>query len=268
MFGGPDTEIKPDGSFALQGLSAGDYILTATGTTESKLLDEGYAKVRVVDRSVRANIQLGAGASMRGMIALKGSDGLLQGMQVFLEPAVGTQGPGLLIYPAAVDKDRRFDIRNVPPGDYRFTMRSTRGEADRLYITQVRCGGTDYTTQPVTLDVGAALSDCEVKTASDVGVVRGEVKEGDNPKPGVVVVLIPQSREPRHVRRYTLETTTDAAGRFEFSGAIPGEYFLFAIPANEDGEEFALNFAERNQQSAESVEVKAGEAQVVALKFK
>jgi hypothetical protein len=42
---------------------------------------------------------------------------------------------------------------------------------------------------------------------------------------------------------------------------------LFAIRPNDDGREFALNFADRNLGEAQSVEIKAQETRVVSLKL-
>jgi len=46
---------------------------------------------------------------------------------------------------------------------------------------------------------------------------------------------------------------------------IPGEYELFAVPEDEYGSYFALDFADRNQNSATRVSLKPGENQVVML---
>ena len=133
-------------------------------------------------------------------------------------------------------------------------------------MKQVLCAGADYTTSPVKLDVGVPVSDCRIQISKEMGVVRGDVMDGDKPKPGISVVLIPESRELRRIRRYTLRVKTDAGGKFEIPNAIPGRYLLFALPPNDDGREFALNFADRNQGEARSVEIKGGETQVVSLK--
>jgi len=59
---------------------------------------------------------------------------------------------------------------------------------------------------------------------------------------------------------------TDAAGKFEIRNAIPGKYLLFALAPNDESREFALGFADQHPRQAQSVEVKAGEAQSVSLR--
>ena len=180
--------------------------------------------------------------------------------------AVLYESGSIAIYPAELDKQGGFDIRNVPPGEFRFGLMEARRDQENYYLKDVRCSGADYTTQLVKLDVGVPLSDCRIQISKASGVVGGDVMDGEKPQPGMWVVLIPETRELRHVRRYTLRVKTDAAGKFEIRNAIPGRYLLFALAPNEDGREFALGFADRNQAEAQSVEVKAGEAQTVSLR--
>jgi hypothetical protein len=113
---------------------------------------------------------------------------------------------------------------------------------------------------------GRWSSDCRVQISKEMGAVRGAVMDGEKPQAGMAVILIPESRELRRIRRYTLRVESDADGNFEIPNAIPGRYLLFALPSNEDGNEFALSFADRNQDDARSIEIKAGEAQVVSLR--
>jgi hypothetical protein len=47
---------------------------------------------------------------------------------------------------------------------------------------------------------------------------------------------------------------------------IPGDYFLFAVQRDEQNSYYALDFAERNQQDAVSISVKAGETKTLQLK--
>ena len=110
------------------------------------------------------------------------------------------------------------------------------------------------------------MLNCDVTVVDDAGVVGGEVTDGDKPAAGLVVVLIPGSRALRRLPRYTLTTNTDAAGRYNIVGAIPGDYFLFAVAPSDDHAYFALDFADRNQRSAERLTVAPRATQIVNLK--
>jgi hypothetical protein len=259
MFGGGHG-FQPDGSFTCADLQAGEYVLTAEATSDGRTHYLGYAKVRIVDRNVRVNIPVGQVAEVSGTVTEEGTDAVPKGLQVLLYQSE------IMIFPSDLDKSGGFDFRDIPPGEYRFGLFGSHGEGERFYLKQIRCSGADYTTQAVKLDIGVPVSDCRIQISKEMGVVRGEVMDGEKPRPGMAVVLIPESRELRRIRRYTLRVKTDAGGKFEIPNAIPGRYLLFALPPNEDGREFALSFADRNQGDAQSVEVKAGETQAVSLK--
>jgi hypothetical protein len=98
-------------------------------------------------------------------------------------------------------------------------------------------------------------------------VIRGKVINGDDPITKVVVVLIPESKELRRIPRYTLTSTTDAAGEYRISGVIPGDYLLFAVPPSPDNKHFALDFADRHRASVERIGMKTSGMQTVNLKL-
>jgi Carboxypeptidase regulatory-like domain len=260
MFGGSQG-FRPDGSFTIGDLQPDDYVLTVESIADGRMHYLGYAKVRIIDRNVRVNIPLGQVAQVSGTVTEEGTDTLPKGLQVLLYEA-----ESMKIFPSDLDKSGAFDIRDMPPGEYRFGLFGSHGEDERFFLKQIRCSGADYTTQAVKLDVGVPVGDCRIQISKEMGLVRGDVLDGEKPLTGMSLVLIPESRELRRIRRYTLRVKTDAGGKFEIPNAIPGRYLLFALPPNEDGREFALGFADRNLGDAQTVEIKAGEAQVVSLR--
>jgi hypothetical protein len=261
MFG-RDQDLQADGSFKIDDLQSGEYVLKVESMSDGIVRYSGLAKAQIVDRNVRVNIPIGQAAEVSGMVTEEGTDVPPKGLQVSLY-----QSESIAIFPSDVGKTGGFDIREVPPGEYHFGLFGSRGEEERYFLKQVRCSGADYTTLPIKLDVGVPVGDCRIQISKEMGVVRGDVLDGEKPLAGMSVVLIPESHELRRIRRYTLRVKTNAQGKFEIPNAIPGKYLLFALPPNEDGREFALSFADRNLGEAQSVEIKAQEAQVVSLKL-
>ena len=259
LFGGPDNTIDPDGSFKIPGLSPGEYTLIAKATThDGRALEEGYASVRIVDSNIRADIEIGRVGEVRGKV--EAPTGLsLAGKQIILQTS------GMIYYPADISADGRFDIGNIPPGEYTLAVTEKEDLAESIYLRKAVCHGKDYASQPLVLAVGTVL-DCDLVIANDTGSVSGQVIEGDKPVPRLVVVLIPESPELRRIPRYTVTGRSHAAGRYQIVGAIPGDYLLFAVPRSDDHEYFALDFADRNQDKAEPLTVGAHATQVVNLK--
>jgi Carboxypeptidase regulatory-like domain len=259
MFGGPDAEIAPDGSFKIADLSPGEYTLIAKMTThDGREAEQGYASVRIVDSNIQANIEVGRAAEVRGKVEVP--FGLsLAGKQIIL------QTNGMVYHASDISADGRFDIGNVPPGEYTLAVTENGDLAESTYLRRAVCSGKDYALQPLDLVLGTVL-DCDLTVANDTGSVSGQVMEDEKPVPGFVIVLIPESHELRRIPRYTLTGRSHAAGRYQIAGAIPGDYLLFAVPRSEDHEYFALDFADRNQDKAEHVTVAAHAAQVVNLR--
>jgi len=249
----------PDGSFTVWGLSPSEYTLTAKRiTNDGKEVDEGFALVRIVDSDARAEIEIGRAAEVRGK--LEAPPGVSFGSKQIILETHGSE-----YYPAKVNSSRRFDIANIPPGEYALSMMEAGDGPELTYMQKATCAGKDYTLQPLVLGVGTAL-DCEVLIADDTGVVTGQVMDGEKPASGLIVVLVPQSLELRRIPRYTLTAKADATGRYKIAGVIPGEYLLFAVFPSDDHPYFALDFADRNQGNAAHISVDPRGRQSIDLK--
>jgi carboxypeptidase family protein len=272
-----DGYVKPDGSFMISGVPAGEYLMTVSQwqTIVSKsgfepstsIVAKGTSSVRVLDQDVKVNIMMERPGEVRGTITWEAhappED--LKFERVWLRFAEGSDesvgGEG-----AQVDQDGAFDIRFVAPGRYKFAI-FAEGAAP-FYLKQAICSGEDYTSRLLPVEAGAAISDCTITLAHDTGVISGLVLDGDKPVRGFEVVAIPESTSLRRLEPYTKSAlmTTNSKGQFTIAGLIPGDYLLFAVPSDPEQGYYALDFADRNASSAERVTVKSGESKTVNLK--
>jgi len=250
MYGSTEA-IAADGTFKIDGLEAGDYILSARAIEGGRMVLQGYAAARVVDQNVRTVITLGAAGQVRGKVTGEGLEAL--GVEVHLE---SNEMP---IYLSKVDAGGGFAIRDVPPGTYRFALRGNRD-----YIREAACAGSDYSIKPLTVSIGGILSDCVLKLAQDMGGVRGRVMEGDTPQPDVDVVAVPRDLELRRAARYAAKGKTGQDGGFVLRGMIPGDYWLFARSQDWTSEVWELHFPERHAGEGVRVEVQSGKVEEVA----
>jgi uncharacterized protein (DUF2141 family) len=259
---GQTVQLESDHSFKLSPLAPGDYTLRVKTANEGVEKELGFASVRVVDSNVHANIEVGGAAEVRGSV--EAAPGLsLAGKRITLE----TFGSGFyLLYQApGIDPGGRFVITNIPPGEFIFTVSDAQGE-ESAYVRKAICNSRDYASRELTLAVGTALN-CDVTLASDTGTVHGKVTDDENPAPGLVIVLVPESKELRRIPRYSLTANTDVSGLYKIAGVIPGDYLLFAVPPSGDHEYFGLDFPERHTDIAEHVSVAPSTTQAVNLKF-
>ena len=254
-------QLAEDLSFKFSSLYAGEYTLSVKKVIHDRLTALGFASVRIVDSNVRADVEVGRAAEVHGRV--QGSQGFsVTGKKITLE--IFGSGFYLLHQSLGLDASGRFAISNLPPGEYTFAIYNRPSEQS-IYIKKAVCGGRDYAGRVFSLAVGTTL-DCDVVLGNDTGVLRGEVRSGGTPSPGVAVVLIPELPDLRRVPRYTLTTKTDAAGQYNLAGVIPGDYLLFTVLPSLDHEYFALNFPENHTDITEHVSVAPSTTQAVNLK--
>jgi hypothetical protein len=249
--------MEDDGSFVIPDIPPGDYTLEGMAWDKnSRYAGLGTATVHVVGADVQVNVRASGLARVSGRAVLQSSGAVsVAGKRLLISSQVGGSS-------SVFDADGHFDIVNVLPGHYTFAL----ADPERsVYLKQVRCSGREYTTQPLEVEAGQLLADCEVTLADDAGAVKGAVGDGGAPARGLTVVLIPEAVELRKLARYVLAGKTDGDGRFVIPGVIPGDYFVFALPETEDHPYFATDFADRNRPAAARVVVRPGETQVVAL---
>ena len=249
-----------DTSFVLDGLPQGDHVLTAwaidpASTEEGWVVaGKGYATVQITDKDQQVDVPFGNGAAITGKVTVDSPAFSTAGLPVWLQRSGGT---------AKTDASGAFTMHDIAPGHYTFFLPTL---SKLAYEKRVQCSGIDYTTRPLDLREGMSPIDCEIALSTHPGMIQGQVLDDGKPVSGMVVVLIPESRELRQLERYTQITQSGPNGAFEIAAAIPGEYFLFAVPKSNEQPYYALDFADRNRNNARHVSIQEGETQVIDLK--
>jgi protocatechuate 3,4-dioxygenase beta subunit len=273
FFGQQSLQItSPDGSFAISGVSSGDYTVVARSirvTTEpggsfssmNVEQDVGFAPVRVADGDARVNVVVSPPSEVKGRVIVEGTQQPPPGkIRISIQsmggspPAFGNQSG------ASIDDSGNFDIKGIGPGQYTFSIG---GAQNLLYLKRATCSGRDYTVQPLALESTINLNDCVVTLGTDAGSISGQVLDSGKPVQGLVVVAIPDARDLRTLPRFIFNCKTDADGNFQLPGVIPGDYLVFAVPASDEQIYFAPDFAEKNIRDAERITIHASENKTV-----
>lgn len=253
---------RDDGTFTLRGMEPGEYNVVGMVSEGTGRQRKGYRAVKVLDADVRVVIEIGRTAEVRGEVQVEGkSDYPLSGIFVSLQP----DDENAIAISSGIIENKRFNLTDVPEGEYRFQIFS---RSQEVYLKQVRCaGGEDFTDRAFRLTAGQVVDDCGLLLSRDVAQLAGAVTEQDQPAAGAVVVLIPTDSAQRRNPRHTQVGQTDANGQFRIGGVIPGEYFVFAVPASDDASYYDLEFAERNHEAAERLIAKPEESHSIQLKL-
>ena len=121
-------------------------------------------------------------------------------------------------------KDRTFSYPAVEADTYE--VRVNLGRADEEYVERVTATGAKASGREVKIE-GAGDVQLVIRMGKGLGQVMGVVNVGGKPEAGVMVVLMPESRE--NVEKDTRMDQSDSDGTFTLAGIVPGKYVLMAI---------------------------------------
>ena len=212
--------ISPDQGVDIQGVTAGPYLLVASGV-EAGVTLTGRVPLNVGDADVAdANVVVDAESTWSGKIRADGDDtSLPRGLVVSLQPRRPIASPTR----AQVSETGEFTIPFVP--DETYDLYVTNGPSDS-YVKSVRLAGAER------LDLGLEASSGEAPPALDVvlgahgGQVLGRAVTAD-PKvvaSGATIALIPDPPTGRVQAYQTINA--DEYGNFLLQGLPPGKYLL------------------------------------------
>jgi hypothetical protein len=228
-----NARVQPDGSFALQNLTPGEYDVRATRTDRTGLVSiERLTLAPGEVRQLRPNlIPMTTGA---GRIIVDGS--------ITPRPALGSTilqivpdsagdvpfqaRPSTAVTTVRVQADGNFTF-SIPPGHATITPYTLPGG---WFVKSMRMGDVDI-ADGLDFPASAALSNLEIELTNRPTEVTGTVRRRDGQSVDDYTVLI-FAKEPakrRGVTRYFAMTRPDTVGKFSARGLPPGEYLAAAV---------------------------------------
>jgi hypothetical protein len=217
------TRVNPDGTFEIQNVVRGSYIITATLRVRGPEY-VGRARIEVGDADLNnVNMTLSAGVAIEGRLSVE------------QPPPAGFNAAQLRIQlqstdsfsinrNTAVRNDGSFRLENVPPGEYRVFVANVQ---PGWYLESGTVGSQDAVNTPFTLSAGQDLV-MYLQLGFTTGSVSGSVVDPKGlPYPGAMTVLVPDGPRRSRPTAY-FAVPTDQNGNFNFNAVPAGNYKLFA----------------------------------------
>ncbi len=214
--------LDKDQSFDIQGVTAGPYLLLASGTEDGIALT-GRVPINIGDADVAdADVRVGPESLWTGKVHLDDDDSALpQGLMILLQPRRSTASPAR----APVSENGEFSVLFVPDETYDLYVLNA---PDNSYLKSVRVANAERLAQGLEASAGDPPPALDVRLSSRGGQVVGRAVTAD-PKvvaSGATIALIPDPPAGR-VQAYQ-STHADEYGNFLLKGLPPGAYVLVA----------------------------------------
>jgi hypothetical protein len=229
--------VKKDGTFDIHGVLPGSYtafLFPESGKGEPEIVAENRL-IKVTNADVEGVQLLPIRfAQVRGQFRMDPERKIdWSELSVRLEPDGENEyrffGEA---YSARVQKNGSFELKNVGPGAYHFTLGSGDPVLRALILQAAYLGGKDLADSGFTVEGGTYSFDLVVSEKS--ATIEGTVLDAkDQAVSDVEVVCYPEEKRRKRPDAYH-GATSDVQGHFSFRGLSTGGYTVFAFEDPED----------------------------------
>jgi Carboxypeptidase regulatory-like domain len=214
--------VDKDQNFDIQGVTAGPYLLLASGAENGVALT-GRVPINIGDSDVAgADVVVGPESLWTGKVHMDDDDSTLPaGLMISLQPRRTTASPSQ----TSVSDTGEFAVPFVPDETYDLYVLNG---PDNSYLKSIRVANSERLSQGLEASSGDAPPALDVRLGSQGGQVVGRAVTAD-PKvvaSGASVALIPNPADGR-VQAYQT-THADEYGNFFLKGVPPGAYVVVA----------------------------------------
>ena len=267
-----NAQVRPDGTFTINGLAPGEYNLraqrmggpgqgpeTASATVSLNGEDINDLHLEAVQPST---------ATGRVIVDPAAAQQLPSTLSLAFFPTVFTGIPAPPPPPARVNDDYTFTV-NAPPGLMRVALGGFGPSPAGWSIRSVRVGGVDVTDKGIEFKPNEDLDGIEVELTNKVTSVNGLVTDsrGDPVKDYTAFAFSQDKDKWTPTSRYRATGRPDQDGRFKMPTLPPGDYYIVAIDKIEPGQDTDPDFLESIRSRATIFSLMEGETKTLDLKI-
>lgn len=264
-FGG---RIDWDGSFAVNNVPPGRYILRARGD-DSDTPQFAAQPVSVNGEDLTDfTVILSGGATLSGTVTFQTGQSAVPDLSQFRISAPSTDQSTFGPQPnARVDKDGHFTLEGVPAGPH--LVRSA-GNARGFVLKSVTIGGRDMTDTPVELRAGEKVGNVAIVFTDRLNEINGTITtEQGTPMSEYTVLAFPTDTSLwRPQARQIMTARPDQTGKYRIRGLPPGQYYLVTVDPAEQGEWFEPTYLDEHRGGALRVTLADGDVKTQDFKVK
>ena len=259
--------VKADGSFSMDNVAPGDYMLSAySRDTESGDVESAAFRLSVIGGDISGlSIATTAGAKLRGKFITDPTQPgpARSSVHLFTEP-VGDGFAGSLAGQATIAADWSFELPGVA-GRRRLRVDLPAG----WMLKSIALDGVDITEAPIDAPDHGELTGLQIALTNHISVIAGSVADADGKlqRDYWVVAFPPEPSQWTPRSRRLQSARPDQLGRFSLSALPAGEYLVAAVDDLEDGEASDPEFLESLRAKATPITIGDGEQKTVDLRI-
>ena len=248
-------DARSGDNFSIANVPPGSYILSATSGSE-----RAARRIVVRGSELRANLELGAGVTVRGRIYDAPVPGDLRATRIGLvEVDTALPQPE----DAVVLPDGSFTLSGVQPGYYSVNILGLPGD---LYFKAAIFAGADALEKPfpVSYSRGTDSVELSIQVGADGGRLSGlAFGVSEQVFAGAFVTLVPENRSRLDLYRTAV---SQEDGSFIFRGIAPGDYKLFAWVNPESNAYLNVEYMRYYESAGTPVRIVPGENKPLSLR--
>jgi protocatechuate 3,4-dioxygenase beta subunit len=255
--------VRADGTFIVENLAPGDYMLSAETTTGGT--DESATRrITVAGEDIEGVVLMTLPlARMTGRIRPDGQgDRAFSPTNVRIYPERSGQSPVSMSARTTVREDSTFEVTGLAAGP---TLFAVTGLPSGWALAAITYRGADITDTPINLRED--IDGVEIVLTNRITELNGAVTDADNRTVPDSVIVVYAEDASRWGRSRCLATARpDQNGRFSVRGLPPGKYLAVAVDYVEGGDPNDPEYLERMRSRATKVTLADGLPQWVELK--